>query len=390
MNLIKQSGTPGTPTILAIIDGSESYDLIEQSLAPLLEQINAAIDYGKVGEKPVTILLGADMKFLQIISGLNGSIITQSCVWCKVSKDEFSNTSRPWDFYSSVEMNRTFQNMSQDALQSKNGMTKGVPLMKLDSENVVLDELHLMLRVCDILLRNLIFEVKDTDAELNFNGTGRDLIGPNLKSLCQCINDCGVTFHLWEAKDPVTREGSGKLDWTSLQGPDMKKLLSSLPAKLEVSELMFPETKNKVLNLWRGFHALHTMLCNEPVGTTWPSQTHHIDCFEKARSWLDEFMSIGNKRKGYRKLNVTPYMHAMVYHVPTVIKDHGPLSRFSGQGVEKLNGTVKKVTLSKCNRADSTNRCPACHKESRTFGKSELCKAKEALHKGGSKVLGFY
>lgn len=30
---------------------------------------------------------------------------------------------------------------------------------------------------------------------------------------------------------------------------------------------------------------------------------------------------------------ITPYMHALVFHVPTMIKMHGSLKHFSGQGI---------------------------------------------------------
>ena len=36
--------------------------------------------------------------------------------------------------------------------------------------------------------------------------------------------------------------------------------------------------------------------------------------------------------QGYQKKYVTPYMHCMVYHVPTMLTKYGNLRQFSGQG----------------------------------------------------------
>ena len=235
VSLLKQEGLPCSPTVLAIVSASESYAVLDKALGPLIQQVNSVIDKGKIQvdgqEVSIEILFGADMKFLQLAFGLNGSTSNQSCVWCKVKKDDLWDTSKPWDLYSTDEMKRTYKNLCEDALQSRNGVTKGIPLFKFDSDSVVVDELHLMLRISDVLLRNLILESKDQDAELHFNSTAKDqhLIGPNLKCLCSSIRACGVTFNIWEAKDPVTHGGTGKLEWTSLQGPDMKKLLIHLP-----------------------------------------------------------------------------------------------------------------------------------------------------------------
>ena len=39
------------------------------------------------------------------------------------------------------------------------------PLLKVDPDHVILDELHLLLRVTDILIRNLVFEMARLDLQ---------------------------------------------------------------------------------------------------------------------------------------------------------------------------------------------------------------------------------
>ena len=44
------------------------------------------------------------------------------------------------------------------------------------------------------------------------------------------------------------------------------------------------------------------------------------------------FLSLGGTLEGYGKANITPYIHAMVYHVPHFMRIHNGIRKFSGQG----------------------------------------------------------
>ncbi len=52
----------------------------------------------------------------------------------------------------------------------------------------------------------------------------------------------------------------------------------------------------------------------------------------QARKWIELFTSLGGVCDGYRKSNVTPYMHEMVYHAPTFMRKHSGIKKFTGQG----------------------------------------------------------
>ena len=43
-------------------------------------------------------------------------------------------------------------------------------------------------------------------------------------------------------------------------------------------------------------------------------------------------MTLSGRCEGHQKRNITPYMHAMVYHVPDMMKRFGNVKQFSGQG----------------------------------------------------------
>ncbi len=76
------------------------------------------------------------------------------------------------------------------ALINQLSRIKDPPLLSIGFDKIVLDELHLMLRISDVLLRNLIW------------GTiGQDLVDRHhsrptvyLDQLVEAIKSCGVTF----------------------------------------------------------------------------------------------------------------------------------------------------------------------------------------------------
>ncbi|CAH3105000.1 unnamed protein product, partial [Pocillopora meandrina] len=50
---------------------------------------------------------------------------------------------------------------------------------------------------------------------------------------------------------------------------------------------------------------------------------------------------------------ITPYMYSMIFHVPVMMRKHGSLRLFSGQGVEKKNDEMRRYFHRKINRWDA-------------------------------------
>ncbi len=57
---------------------------------------------------------------------------------------------------------------------------------------------------------------------------------------------------------------------------------------------------------------------------------------QRARKWGKDFIS------EYHSTNVTPYIHAMMNHVPEFMSLHGSILPFTQQGLEKYNDVVTK------------------------------------------------
>lgn len=68
------------------------------------------------------------------------------------------------------------------------------PLINIPLTNVIPDELHLLLRITDKLLQNVIDEVLERDAVEDFSKTRRQTKGINLSKLAKAINSLGISF----------------------------------------------------------------------------------------------------------------------------------------------------------------------------------------------------
>ena len=94
-----------------------------------------------------------------------------------------------------------------------------------------------------------------------------------------------------------------------------------------------------VVKIWRHFNSLYhlTNTDSEENGDL------SLEVFEKSKEFVEHFCSLGGKRVGYNKAKVTPYMHALCYHVPCFIKNYKSFKQFTGQGVEKNNDDAKRI-----------------------------------------------
>lgn len=119
------------------------------------------------------------------------------------------------------------------------------PLLDLELDHVIPDELHLMLRVMDVLIQALIDAATSYDKHQHTLSRSRSsfkaMDGQMLNNLVMAINKCGVHFCLYEEDD-------GSMDWPSLLGPDKIKLLKQLPK--EFTYCQPTEMVKDVQKLW--------------------------------------------------------------------------------------------------------------------------------------------
>ncbi len=97
---------------------------------------------------------------------------------------------------SAVNTTRTLATITECLKQSEASKKRfgcqNTPLFNIAISNVVIDELHLMLRVTDILIRNLIWAMLQLDIKEKHLGRPQQF----LDKLINKIRMCGLTFRV--------------------------------------------------------------------------------------------------------------------------------------------------------------------------------------------------
>lgn len=123
------------------------------------------------------------------------------------------------------------------------------PLLNVPLDHVIPDELHLLLRITDVLLTNVLDDAMERDEkEDNLKARGMEK-GVHLKAIVKIINSCGVSFNVWQKQDDAKQVIT--MDWTSLMGNEKKRLLELWPDKLNTDMGIHNDTRATVVQIWK-------------------------------------------------------------------------------------------------------------------------------------------
>ena len=334
---IKDEDSNAHHTLLAILQGDENYDLLKQSCSVVFDEVNSVIREGitidGVNYKP-EIFLGGDLKFLQTLQGLNVNSANAyySCPICKVHIDNRSDLTKEWDFYHSSDMRRDYTTYCECIMGQKYQ-----PLIQVDTDHIVPCLLHGLLRIHDVLNGNVILEMVQRDGRAKVDGQPQRFI----RDFVELVRSCGVTYNVWEKTDS---KKNIKHESTSLTGGAKLKVLELLPDKLRKSDLLYEESKEQICCLWEDFLSLFTKVAH-------CSSEDAQEVFNQSKSWVENFHNTPS-RFGYSSSRMTPYMHIFCHHFPYYVSMYGGVSKYSGQGMEKLNDIVKFIHHRKTSRWD--------------------------------------
>ena len=132
--------------------------------------------------------------------------------------------------------------------------------------------------------------------------------------------DCRISFR-WYVDD------TSGLKWRDLTGPEKHRLFKAV--KLTTLFPLIPRI-TEIQNLWSTFYAIVISL---------NSDCNHATVASKSKTWVNNFCNL------YQTKHVTPYVHAMAMHVPQSIELYGNITKFTEQGLEKLNDLTTKHYL---------------------------------------------
>ena len=344
--------------VVGIVNAPETYNTLEESFSVLLTEVNDIAKAGHVivddTEVKVELFLGGDMKFLLMVLGLSSATATHACPWCKVHKSYRHQTTYSRNYWNEPPHGRSIVELvTQKHVQVKDTCVsygkpaaskygqKQKPLVHIAIDHIVIDELHLMLRITDILTSAII---KDAIRKDKLDGEKKVLEGKNLKGLIAANRHGSVTFTVWESRN-ADGGGSGQFEFTSFMGPDKLRLLRALPS--QVSGCLTNATEGDVVELWEMFYAIYKKVASTEVGD--------IDTLEEEiKSWVVKFCNLGNHLPGYEKAKVTPYIHCLMCHIPHMMCRFGNIRQFSGHGVEKLNDVARQIHHRRSNKHNPT------------------------------------
>ena len=153
---------------IVIINGTEYFDLLRESLSDFIEEIKtlSLITVNNL-TFPIEYYLCGDLKFLAIVIGIECATATYSCVWCTCASSERYDMSKDWSITDVDKGARTIDSIisSHKKCESKQMGYINPPLFQtIPVDHIILDILHLYLRITDVLFNLLITDI------LRYNG----------------------------------------------------------------------------------------------------------------------------------------------------------------------------------------------------------------------------
>lgn len=328
--------------LVSLFKGPEKYDILSWALEDLRKTITETQSINVPGHSnPISItwFLGGDYKFILASLGLDAATANYACAWCKIHKNDRGDADSVTN-YSMVDPNLNARSVtemlhltSQPKTSQRYNCSKAPLFPTIPLINVVIDLLHMFLRIAGKLLELLIWECKQADGlkeKHRFTSINRQkwIHMAKLENLIQ--NICKIPFQ-WE----VTSEGN-KLHYKDLRGPELKALFS----QIDINQIL-PNTPRaaKIQKLWVDFYAIINLLHNDEM-----SAQDIATVKNKIGLWFPLYTEL------YSQKSVTPYIHIFYCHVVEMLEIHGQISLFTQEGLEKLNDQSTVNFFSATNR----------------------------------------
>ena len=188
---------------------------------------------------------------------------------------------------------------------SRNPIFSKIPLT-----NVVIDNLHLFLRVADVLIDHLIVELRRLDgiekqSKLSSFDKRKYQHLVSYENFVSSLGIPGFSFYIGQT--------SKKLKCRTLTGPEKLKLFKAIKIH-DVLGQQADQNTVKIQHLWDEMLALNQLYSRRPEELT----VELIDEFaQRSREWGRSFIGV------YHTASVTPYIHALMNHVSEFMKLHG-------------------------------------------------------------------
>ena len=310
----------------------ENYDEINTifDYISLCLNVYSNIDYIEYSGKRIKIELFfvADWKLTACVLGLEGANSNYPCIWCHWKKPKPKRVDGKESNAPRQLPNSNLRN-EEDRQQFKGkaacfGYKNKNLLPNIKFQNILLDTLHLKLRVADRLLERLINGLAGLDY---FESGSINSSHKNLTKWVSFINDdCKIRRRVnWFS----TSNSAGIT--SDFDGREYDKIFEMINIPRD-----FPSLKNAddVQALWKSLYDIINSL----------DKLSSDEIQQKTERWHSLFIAT------YKKEFETPYIHALQEHLHDQVALHGDISIFNQQPVEKLNDLTTKEYFQATNK----------------------------------------
>ena len=205
-------------------------------------------------------------------------------------------------------------------------------------KQILLDPLHMKLRICDRLLILLISSLATLD---RFKFTG--LITPLHLNLTRWFDFVTSECKIKRQLIPFNKANTAGIT-RDFNGAEYDIILDKINIERDFPSLRYCQ---KVHNLWKTFSSILRSL----------KQATSQEIQQQTKRWYDIFIDT------YKKFNETPYIHAFHSHLHDQIDEVGDLTKFSQQSVEKLNDFTTREYFNATNKHSDYLQQMLCRRE---------------------------
>ncbi|KAJ7391238.1 hypothetical protein OS493_019369 [Desmophyllum pertusum] len=209
-----------------------NYEKLAESLADIRKDVNS-LQQISLGTQSFEVewFLGGDWKFLACVCGLGAAIATHPCIWCKCQLYDKYDKRKEWSLVDITKGARTIQEIDQmsrgRARADQRYNVKKPPLFpSIPLDHVIIDSLHLFLRISDNLINLLILELRRMDEiekKQTFNNGFERTKFKHMAGWESFLNDTlKIPFNWFICKE------TKKLKWRDLTGPEKMKLFRNI------------------------------------------------------------------------------------------------------------------------------------------------------------------
>jgi len=295
---------------IAIMKIGEKYEELAAGLEDIITEAKTC-EVISIGDKVFNIefYLGGDLKFLAIVCGIDAANADHACIWCKCPKDKRDDMTMEWSLTDITKSARTIDEILAKCTLGKRNKNRyncsHAPLFPfIPIRQVVIDTLHLFLRISDNLTDLLIRDLRMQDTQ-----TKQEKSKTNLAVYEKHLNEtCKIRFK-WN-----TEHDTKELKYRDLTGPEKLRLFKN--TDLSTLFPLLPRISN-LQKLWSEFFAIINQINKDG--------SNAMDINTMTKAWVADFAEF------YQAKDITPYMHAFSMHVGEFIQLYGRIAARIGE-----------------------------------------------------------